>query len=245
MTRHGAVSALLPLVVEDLVFEAGGRRLIDGIDLTLEAGRRSVILGPNGSGKSLFLRLIHGLIPPTSGRIAWNGRPPGREVRLSQAMVFQQPVLLRRSVAANIDYALAAHGFDKAARRARTEQMLIEAGLEHLARQPARRLSGGEQQRLALARALAVEPDVLLLDEPTSSLDPHATLRIEMLIARAAQEGVRIVLVTHDIGQARRFADEVVFLHRGRIAEHAPAEVFFDEPGSEAARSFLAGELVL
>ena len=188
ITRQSAAPALLPLVVEDLVFEAGGRRLIDGIDLTLEAGRRSVILGPNGAGKSLFLRLIHGLIQPTSGRIAWSGRSPGREVRLSQAMVFQQPVLLRRSVAANIDYALAAHGFDKAARRARTEQMLI---------------------------------------------------------ARAAQEGVRIVLVTHDIGQARRFADEVVFIHRGRIAEHAPADIFFDTPGSQAARSFLAGELVL
>lgn len=240
-----ARTASMPLIVEDLVFATGGRRLIDGISLKLEAGRRTAIMGPNGAGKSLFLRLIHGLIAPSSGRVTWNGRPPERDVRLAQAMVFQRPVLLRRSVAANIDYALKAHGIARAERRARTIAALEQAGLGHLAGQAARLLSGGEQQRLALARAIAVAPDVLLLDEPTSSLDPHSTLKVEKLIARAAQDGARIVLVTHDPGQAKRFADEVVFLHRGRLLEHTPAEIFFDTPRSAEGRSFLAGELVL
>jgi len=237
-------AGLLPLAVEGLVFEAGGRRLIDGLDLSLTAGPLTVVLGPNGAGKSLLLRLLHGLIAPAAGRISWAGRAPDRALRLRQALVFQRPVLLRRSVAANLRYALAAHGIRGRERQARAEAWLARAGLAELARRPARLLSGGEQQRLALARALACDPEVLLLDEPTASLDPASALAIETLIRAARDAGTKVVLVTHDLAQARRLAEEVVFLDRGRVEEVAPADAFFERPASERARAFVAGRLV-
>ena len=165
-------STILPMEARGLVFEAAGKPLVDGIDLTLEAGLRTLVIGPNGAGKSLLLRLLHGLLPPTAGTVLWRGRTADQAIRLRQAMVFQKPVLLRRSVAANIDYALRVHGLPAAERADRLQQALGLARLDGLAARPARVLSGGEQQRLALARALAVEPEVLFLDEPTASLDP-------------------------------------------------------------------------
>lgn len=233
------------LAARDLVYEAGGRRLVGPLDLTLGPGGRTVVLGPNGAGKSLLLRLLHGLIEPTAGRIHSDGRPLDAEARATQAMVFQRPVLLRRSVAANIDHALAARGVSRAERRTRTAAALEAARLESSARMPARLLSGGEQQRLALARALALGPRILFLDEPTASLDPASTLAVEGLIDDAARAGTRIVLVTHDIGQARRHADDVVFLHAGRIAEAAHAARFFAAPQSEPARAYLEGRIFM
>ena len=232
---------LLPLRVSGLTFEAGGGRLVDGVDLTLRAGGTTVILGPNGAGKSLLLRLLNGLIAPASGTILWDGIPLSDSVRRRQAMVFQKPVLLRRSAGANIDFALAARGLRDPDRR---DALLRHVGLSGRARTPARRLSGGEQQRLALARALATDPDVLFLDEPTASLDPASTLRIEEIVAGYAASGGKAIFVTHDLAQARRLADDVVFLHAGRVAEHAPAARFFAGPVSPAARDFLAGRLV-
>ncbi|MBK0399199.1 ATP-binding cassette domain-containing protein [Limibaculum sp. M0105] len=240
-----ALPGILPLLAEGLVFQAGGRRLIDIERLRIAAGGTTIVLGPNGAGKSLLLRLLHGLIAPDAGRLAWAGRPADAATRKLQAMVFQRPVLLRRSVAANIDYALKAHGEPRAERAARVAQALEHGGLAGMARQPARTLSGGEQQRLALVRALAVEPAVLFLDEPTASLDPAATAAIERLVSEAARNGTKIIMVTHDIGQARRLGDEVVFLHRGRVVEHSDATAFFQDPGSREARAFIAGELVL
>ncbi len=236
---------ILPLVARGLVYEAGGRRLIDGIDLVVEPGRRTVVIGPNGAGKSLLLRLLHGLIEPAAGEILWRGRPADRAVRACQAMVFQKPVLLRRSVTANLDYALAARGMPAPERRARTAAALRMGRLVEHANRPARVLSGGEQQRLALVRALAVEPEILFLDEPSASLDPASTLAVEELIAAAHARGTAIVLVTHDLGQARRLADEVVFLHRGRLLEHTPAARFFAAPASQPARAYLAGQIVI
>lgn len=238
-------SDLLPLRAESLVFETSGRRLIDGIDLELHAGVRTIVLGPNGAGKSLLLRLLHGLLAPTSGRVTWNGRPADAAIRRRQAMVFQKPVLLRRSVAANVDYALKIRGLPRAERAPRVAGMLKLANLESHSGVPARVLSGGEQQRLSLARALVTRPEILFLDEPTASLDPASTQAIETLIQAAAASGTRIVMVTHDIGQARRIADEVVFVHRGRIAERAAAFRFFRSPASRPAADFLEGKLVL
>ena len=232
---------LLPLRVEGLRYEAGGARLVDGVDLTLRGGGITVILGANGAGKSLLLRLLNGLIAPTSGTILWDGEPLSEAVRRRQAMVFQKPVLLRRSAGANVDFALAARGRKDPDRR---EALLRHVGLSDHARAPARRLSGGEQQRLALARALATDPDVLFLDEPTASLDPASTHRIEEIVAGYASSGRKAVFVTHDLAQARRLADDVVFLHAGRVAEHAPAARFFAGPASEAAEAYLAGRLV-
>ena len=238
-------SSILPMQVHGLVYEVGSQRLIDGVDLTLSAGRRTVVIGPNGAGKSLILRLLHGLIEPTAGTIRWRDRPMDRAIRLRQAMVFQRPVLLRRSVQENLDYVLRTRGVRAWDRALRVAGALRLGRLGHLARHPARVLSGGEQQRLALARALMVEPEILFLDEPSASLDPASTLAVEELIAAAHARGTSIVLVTHDLGQARRIADEVVFVHRGRITEHTPADRFFSLPASEPARAYLAGQIVL
>jgi tungstate transport system ATP-binding protein len=245
VAQHPRPSSILPLEARGLVLESAGARLIDGVDLVIEPGLKTVVVGPNGAGKSLLLRLLHGLIEPTAGRVLWRGRPTDRDIRLRQAMVFQKPVLLRRSVTANVDYALRARGVAGADRAERLRQVLTLARLTRLAARPARVLSGGEQQRLALARALAVEPEILFLDEPTASLDPASTLAVEELVGRAHADGTKIVLVTHDLGQARRLAEEVVFLHHGRVAEHTPAGAFFARPRSASARAFLAGEIVV
>jgi tungstate transport system ATP-binding protein len=232
---------LLPLEARGLVFEAGGKRLIDGIDLVLSAGPVTVVMGPNGAGKSLLLRLLHGMIEPTAGAVRWGGQAPGEALRRRQAMVFQRPVLLRRSVAANIEFVLKLRGV---ATGERCRELLQFVGLEALAARPARLLSGGEQQRLALARALAFQPEVLFLDEPTASLDPYSTAAIETIVKTADERGTKIVFVTHDLGQARRLAGEVIFLHGGRLIEQTAAPRFFDEPASSQARDYLAGRLV-
>jgi len=237
--------SVLPLCLENLVFRAGGRTLLDVAGLTIGAGGPTLILGPNGAGKSLLLRLMHGLIPPASGEVRYNGCALGTAVRRRQAMVFQRPVLLRRSVAANIDYALKVHGVPRVARRERVAELLRLGDLAERANQPARTLSGGEQQRLAVVRAISTRPHILFMDEPTSSLDPGATQAIESLLRRVADAGTKIVMVTHDVGQARRLAAEIVFVHGGRIVEQTPVARFFDEPASQPARQFLAGGLVL
>ena len=233
---------LLPLETRALVYEIDGKRLIDGIDLQISAGPITVVMGPNGAGKSILLRLLHGLKTPTSGQVLWAGQMPNERLRQRQAMVFQRPVLLRRSVAANLNFVLRLR---KAQGEHRCHELLLKVGLERQAHQNARDLSGGEQQRLALARALALSPEVLWLDEPTASLDPASTAGIEAIVRAAHRDGTKIVFVTHDIGQARRLADEVIFLHHGRVVEQSPAAIFFDRPISRAARDYLTGHIVL
>jgi tungstate transport system ATP-binding protein len=225
-----------------LVYRVGNANLVDNIDLDLPSRSLTVVLGPNGAGKSLLLRLMHGLLRPTAGQVLWGGRPLDEELRKRQAMVFQRPVLLRRSVAANIQFVLRLRG---AAMSERTREILEEVGLAAQAGQPARLLSGGEQQRLTLARALALDPQVLFMDEPTASLDPASTAAIEAIVTRAHERGTKIIFITHDLGQARRLADDVVFLNRGRLVEHTPAARFFDDPESPEARDYLAGRLIL
>lgn len=225
-----------------LVYRVGNVNLIDGIDLRMPARTLTVVMGPNGAGKSVLLRLMHGLLTPKSGEVWWGGRPLDDELRRRQAMVFQRPVLLRRSVAANINFVLRLRGNATAQR---TMALLDEVGLADRAAQPARLLSGGELQRLALARAMALEPRVLFMDEPTASLDPAATAAIEAIVMRVHQRGTKIVLITHDLGQARRLADDVVFLNRGRLIEYTAANQFFDSPDSREASDYLAGRLIL
>jgi len=236
---------LLPLELRRLSYQANGKRVIDGLDLTIEEPGITIIMGPNGAGKSVLLRLMHGLIAPTAGEVLWGGRRLDRELACRQAMVFQKPVLLRRSAAANIWHALGVRGIARGDRAIRVDDALKLAGLETRAAMPARVLSGGEQQRLCLARALSLEPEILLLDEPTASLDPDSTLAIEELLIDAQRHGIKIIVVTHNVGQARRLAREIIFLHHGRIVEHQAAKSFFDQPNSETARAFLAGGLVL
>ncbi|HEX9870619.1 MAG TPA: phosphate ABC transporter ATP-binding protein [Candidatus Tectomicrobia bacterium] len=234
---------IFPLALYEVCYEAGEQRLIDHISCTLEAQAYTIMLGPNGAGKSLLLRLCHGLIAPSSGSILWNGLAV-REARRYQAMVFQRPVLLRRTVAANISYVLSIHGIPRRQRQIFVSEALEQAGLLDLAGRPARLLSGGEQQRLALARAWALKPQVLLLDEPTASLDPAATQMVEAFLEQISKAGTKIIMTTHDLGQARRLADEVLLLHRGRLWEHGAAAEFFSAPQSKEATAFLEGHLL-
>lgn len=231
---------LFPIALRNVTLRFGDALVLDRLSLDLGASGCTTIMGPNGAGKSLLLKLMHGLMEPTAGRIMW-GDLAARDATRHQALVFQKPVLLRRSVAANLDFVLKARGKD----RARAAALLDHVGLAHKARQPARLLSGGEAQRLALARALATDPAVLLLDEPTASLDPASVLAIERIVADARQRGVRILFVTHDIGQARRLADDVVFIHKGRVTEHSTAADFFAAAQSQAARDYLDGKIVV
>ena len=235
-----SASRAAPMIdIADLSYAVGGTCLLDIPELALKRDGITVVMGPNGAGKSLLLRLLHGLIAPTAGRILWDGEDLNAETRKRQALVFQTPVLLRRSVAANVDFVLKARGKPRALRG----RMLARVDLADHANRPARRLAGGEQQRLAIARALATEPEVLFLDEPTASLDPGSVQAIERIVRQTAAAGVRVVFVTHDIGQARRLADDVIFLAGGRLAEQSSAEAFFQGPQSQVARAYLAGQL--
>jgi tungstate transport system ATP-binding protein len=234
--------ALLPLRLDNVRFDVGTRRILRGITLSLDAGPRTVIVGPNGAGKSVLLRICHGLLEPTSGHVVWNAPDPLHAPR-RQAMVFQRPVLLRRSALANIVYALKCSGLPEPVRSVRALHMLSHVGLEAHAHHLARVLSGGEQQRLALARAWALDPEVLFLDEPTASLDPGATHEIERIVGAMHATGTKIVMVTHNMGQARRLGDEVIFLHQGQLVERASAERFFRSPATPEAAQFLEGEL--
>lgn len=234
---------LMPLDVRDLDFEAGGKTLLEGVSFHIAEGARTMILGPNGAGKSVLLRVLHGLLRPSGGKVTWAGLDI-EAARQRQAMVFQRPVLLRRSVLANLTHALAVRGVARHDRLALAQAALRAAGLEERSRQPARTLSGGEQQRLAIARASALRPAVLLLDEPTANLDPEATRAIEQLILAVEADGTRIIMTTHDIGQARRLATEVLFLHCGRLLEHSPAARFFAAPSDPAAARFIGGALL-
>ncbi|AXT26369.1 ATP-binding cassette domain-containing protein [Ruegeria sp. AD91A] len=232
------------LKVENLQIRSSGKALLDVSSLVLDGPGPTLILGPNGAGKSLLLRCLHGLITPDRGQVVQDGKPLGAAQKARQAMVFQKPVLLRRSVAANLDFVLKRQGMGRTARKARIAELLTEGGLDGKARQPARSLSGGEAQRLAILRALALSPETLFLDEPTSALDPSATQMIERMILRASARAVRIVMVTHDIGQARRLASDVVMMQGGHVVEHGAAKQVLDSPESDASRRYLAGGLV-
>ena len=226
--------------INNLVYNVQNKTLIKNLDLKLNSHKRTVIMGYNGAGKSILLRLLHGILCPTSGSILWEGKPISESVRKKQAMIFQRPVLLRRSVAANLDFVLGLRGKVSKTKRI---QLLDKVGLTNHTNQPARLLSGGEQQRLALAKALALNPKVLLLDEPTANLDPSSVSLIEDNILEACENGVKIIFVTHDIGQAKRIADEIIFMNKGKIAEHSPADKFFSSPMTTTAKNYLEGLL--
>ena len=233
----------LPLLLVNARIVAGATAILDDVTHTIAAGSPTVLIGPNGSGKTTLLRAAMGLIPLTGGRITWGGREAAAPAR--RAIMFQRPAMLRRSAAGNIRYALAAADVPRAKRQQRAGELLTLVGLDGLGHRPARRLSGGEQQRLALARALARDPAVLFLDEPTASLDPYATKAIEDIIRTVSERGVKVVMSTHDLGQAKRLAGDIVLLHRGRLIETASVDEFFARPHTQEARKFIAGELLV
>lgn len=231
---------MFPLTLADLAFQPNGKAVLDGVDLTVSGEGITVILGPNGAGKTVLLRLLAGLVAPSRGGVDWGGgpRPTGRV-----AMVFQTPMVLRLSLFANVACALQPLGLRAEERQRRVMTVLDRVGLAARARDSARLLSGGERQRLALARAWVMQPRLLMLDEPTASLDPGATEAVERIIREIRTEGAKILMTTHNLGQATRLADDIVFLAEGRVQEHAAANAFFARPQSPAARAYLQGEL--
>jgi tungstate transport system ATP-binding protein len=235
-------ASILPLSLTDVAYASGGQPIIGGISLTIEAGPSTIILGANGAGKSVLMRLMHGLLVPTAGSVRWS-EPDVASLRRRQAMVFQRPIMLRRSALANVVYALKLANVAASEREGQALAALDEVGLRHLAERPARVLSGGEQQRLALARAWALHPEVLFLDEPTANLDPAAAREIETVIKAFDAAGTKIVMATHNLGQARRLGDEVIYLQGGRVVERAAIEQFFARPASADAAAFMKGEL--
>jgi tungstate transport system ATP-binding protein len=238
-----AAASNLPLMFVDASIVARAVTILDRITLTVTSGSPTILIGPNGSGKTTLLRAAMGLVRPSNGRITWgigdSDTPP------KSAIMFQRPTMLRRSTVANVRYALAAANVPRAQRQERAAELLALVGLHELGNRPARRLSGGEQQRLALARALARDPTVLFLDEPTASLDPYSTKAIEDIVRAVSARGVKVVMSTHDIGQAKRLAGDVILLHRGRLIENTPAAEFFATPHTGEARKFIAGELLV
>jgi len=236
------VKSILPLRLIDATVKKRGKTLIGPIDLEITSTGLTAILGPNGAGKTTLLKLMHGLERLRSGAMTWSC--PTHEAQKMQAFVFQTPILLRRSTAENIAYPLRLQKVAKSEALAIAYSWLQRINMDNVRDINAGYLSGGEKQKLALARALAVEPDVLFLDEPTANLDGQSTREIEALIKDAVSSGVRVVMTTHDIGQGKRLADEVFFLYRGLLHESDDAGSFFTKPKTREAAAYLDGEIV-
>ena len=235
-------ATLLPLIIEQASVRKRGNTILQDIDLTLNPEGFTIVMGPNGSGKTTLLRLMHGLDRARNGRVDW--AIDNIQARARQAFVFQTPVMLRRSVLGNIAYPLQLRKMSRRQAREVAMRWVESVELADRADLEAHLLSGGERQKLAIARALITDPEILFLDEPTTNLDGSSMREVETIIRSANDRGTRIVMTTHDIGQARRLASEVVFLNKGRICEHQPAQKFFADPQSEAAQAYLSGDIV-
>jgi tungstate transport system ATP-binding protein len=234
------------LVLDGIAFSVAGREIVKPVNLSLPIAGRTVVLGPNGAGKSTLLQLLHGMLSAGRGSVRVHDPSVGdRPVAAHElGFVLQKPVMLARSALDNVRHALAIRGVASPDRNAAAQTALDRVGLGSLGERPARRLSGGEQQRLAIARVIAASPSCLLLDEPTAHLDPGATAAIERLLSALSNSGLGLIMSTHDLGQARRLADLIVFMHRGEIVEFTAASQFFGSPSTDSARRFLAGELL-
>lgn len=236
------VNSLFPLIVTDATVKKRGKTIVGPVNVRLEQKGLTIVLGPNGSGKTTFLRLLHGLEKPKKGSVSWS--VPHDEAVQSQAFVFQAPVMMRRSVLENLRYPLSLRNISNAESLVLARKACADINLEKSAEMPANFLSGGEKQKLALARALITQPEVLFLDEPTSNLGGQATREIETMLLKAKQNGTRIFMATHDLGQAKRLADDVLFLYRGGLHEHKDAKLFFGKPQTIEAQAYLSGDIL-
>ncbi|MGR3660283.1 MAG: ABC transporter ATP-binding protein [Paracoccaceae bacterium] len=236
------VAPILPLILTEATVKRRGKTLVGPITYTIEPTGFTIIVGPNGSGKTSLLRMMHGLERLNSGTAIW--AEPDAEAQRRQAYVFQTPIMMRRSVRDNLTFPLTTHGTSKTSARMQADEWLRRINLSDARDRQAPLLSGGEKQKLALARALIRQPDVLFLDEPCANLDGRATREIEEILHHAEDNGVRIIMATHDMGQARRLATEVLFIHKGRIHETANAERFFEHTQTPEAKAFLKGDIV-
>ena len=232
----------MTVALENVTVKRRGKVILGPIDLSLKATGYTIVLGPNGAGKTTLLKVLHGVERVSSGSVAWS--VPDAQARESQAYVFQSPIMLRRNVARNLAYPLHLLGMPKTQIAQRVEHWAERIGLTPALNQSAVRLSGGEKQKLALARALIREPRVLFLDEPCANLDGRATREIEQLLLSAVRSGTRIIMTTHNLGQARRLATEIVFMHNGKLREQAAADRFFANPQAPEALAFQQGDIV-
>lgn len=247
MTAQSVIrqSVARPVKGYKLGMQRDGRRLLSIDEIEVGQSGCTVIVGPNGSGKSLLVRTLCDLQQPDEGVVSWAGKPPDRVRRHKVGLLLQRPVLLQRSALSNLVYALRQAGVDAGASKTRATQALADAGLAEVALVQSGKLSGGEQQRLALSRALLLAPEILFLDEATANVDPASTLLIEQQLKRAIAQGLAVVMISHDIGQVRRMADHVVLMHQGRIVEHVTKACFFDQSDNLQTRKWIAGELLV
>ena len=207
----------LPIYIKDLSLILDEIKILSSLNLSINSDNVTVIMGPNGAGKSIFLKILNGILTPTSGCITWNNKKQFSDTLNTQAFVFQKPILLRRSVIANLDYMDSVLGYKK---KISKDRLLEIVQLKKQKNQPARMLSLGEQQRLSLIRSLMLRPNLLLLDEPTANLDPASTKIIEDIILNLKMMGIKIIFVTHNILQAKRIADDIIFLNEGKMVKH-------------------------
>lgn len=226
------------LEMQNVQLSRDGRQVLR-LELSLSTPGITVVMGPNGAGKSLFLQVAHGLIAPDAGAVLWNGEPAATSKR-QRGFVFQTTPVLRRSVAENLRFPLRVAGLEEGAR---VQEALRIARLETLADAPAAVLSGGELGRMALARALMLEPKAVLLDEPGAALDPSAAKALELMMRKVSARGVKVLIATHDLGQARRLADDVLFFDDGHLIAQAQATAFFKDPVHPRAHGYLKGDL--
>ncbi len=236
------VSPILPLTLEEVELRRGGKRILGPISLTLGGEGLTIVMGPNGAGKTSLLRTMHGLERISRGRMHW--QVGAEQIRARQAFVFQTPILMRRSVVDCIAYPLILDGVPRRAARAAAEKEAEAVGLDVTLSAPVNVLSGGERQKMALARALIRAPEVLFLDEPCANLDMHSMREIEAILIAVRDRGTRIVMSTHNVGQARRLADDILFLFDGRLHETGTGETFFAGPGTPEAMAHINGDLL-
>jgi tungstate transport system ATP-binding protein len=236
------VSSILPLKVENACVEKRGNRIVGPIDLEISQKGFTIIMGPNGSGKTSLLRLLHGLENPRGGSLDWNGST--ETAQLHQSFVFQTPIMLRRTAIENIIYPLILRNIPKDEALKIAKEWIGKINLEKSTDINARFLSGGEKQKLAIARALTTKPQLLFLDEPTANLDGSATREIEALLQETHKAGTRIIMTTHNIGQGKRLAEDVMFIYRGNILETSNAKQFFKKPQTKEAQAFIDGDIL-
>ncbi len=234
------MSVLFPLRLDQVQVRRRDKRVLGPLDLELESGGTTIIIGPNGSGKTTLLKVMHGIERTNAGQVTWARDEPAKH-----AFVFQSPIVLRRTVYENLAYPLRLLKTPKPHIAMAVQDWLTRAGLSAVADSPATRLSGGERQKLAIARALIRKPEVLFLDEPCANLDGHATREIEALLQETAANGTRLVMATHDMGQARRMAQHLVFLLDGTVHETGPANPLFSNPRTPELAAFLRGDIVV
>ena len=230
----------LPIYIKDLSLILDERKILSSLNLSINSDDVTVIMGPNGAGKSIFLKILNGILTPTSGCITWNNKKQFSDTLNTQAFVFQKPILLRRSVIANLDYMDSVLGYKK---KISKDRLLEIVQLKKQKNQPARMLSLGEQQRLSLIRSLMLRPNLLLLDEPTANLDPASTKIIEDIVLNLKMMGIKIIFVTHNILQAKRIADDIIFLNEGKMVEHLDKQEFFSNSKSFHVQNYLNGKL--